>query len=94
MVLKNLFAGQQWRNRHRKQTYGHGERGGEGEMYGESNMETYITICKIDSQWEFPVWLRKFKQGLCINLEGWDGAGDGREVQEGRDICIPMADSC
>ena len=25
-------------------------RGGEGEMYGESNMETYIAICKIDSQ--------------------------------------------
>ena len=21
-------------------------RGGEGEMYGESNMETYITVCK------------------------------------------------
>ena len=36
----------------REQTYGHGERGGEGEMYGESNMETYITTCKIDSQWE------------------------------------------
>jgi len=29
MVLKNLFTGQQWRNRHREQTYGHGERGGE-----------------------------------------------------------------
>ena len=23
-----------------------GERGGESEMYGKSNMETYITICK------------------------------------------------
>ena len=88
MVLKNLFTGQQWRNRHREQTYGHGERGGEGEMCGESNMETYITICKIDSQWEFAVWLRKLKQGLCINLEGWDGAGDGREVQKGGNICI------
>ena len=33
----------------REQTYEHGERGGEGQMYGESNMETYITICKIDS---------------------------------------------
>ena len=29
--------------------------GGEGEMYGDSNMETYITICKRDSQWEFAV---------------------------------------
>ena len=69
-VLKNLFTGQQWRNRHREQTYGHGERGGEGEMYEKSNMETYITICKIDSQEEFALWLRKLKQGLCINLEG------------------------
>ena len=46
-------------------------------MYGKSNMETYITICKIDSQWEFAIWLRKLKQGLCINLEGWNGERDG-----------------
>ena len=46
---------QQCRNRHREQNYGHGERGGEGEMYEKSNMETYIIICKIDSQWEFSI---------------------------------------
>ena len=34
------------------------------------------------------------QMGLCINLEGWDGEGDGIEVQNGVDICIPMADSC
>ena len=34
------------------------------------------------------------QQGLCINLEGRDAEGDGREVQEGGDICIPMTDSC
>ena len=62
-------------------------------MYGKSNMETYITIYKVDSQQEFAVWLRKLKWAL-INLEGWDGAGDGREVQTGGDICILMADSC
>ena len=45
-------------------------------MYGDSNMETYTTICKIGSQWEFAVCFRKLKQGLCINLEGWDGEGD------------------
>ena len=28
-------------------------------MYGKSNMETYIG--KIDSQWEFAIWLRKLK---------------------------------
>ena len=27
-----------------------------------------------------------------VFLEGWDGEGDGREVQEGRNICILMAD--
>ena len=40
-------------------------------------------IYKIDSQQEFGVWLRKLKQGLCINLEGCDGEGYGRELQEG-----------
>ena len=63
-------------------------------MYGKNNMENYITICKIDSQWEFAVWLRTLKQGLCINLEGWDGEGDGKEVQNRGDICISVADSC
>ena len=67
MVLKNLLTGQQWRNWHREETCGHGERGGEGEMYGKSNMEIYITICKIDSQWKFAVWLMKLKQGLSVS---------------------------
>ena len=30
---------------------------------------------------------------LCDNLEEWNGEGGGREGQEGRDICIPMANS-
>ena len=63
MVLKNLFAGQQRRNRLREQTYGHGEKGGEGEMRGKSNMETCITICKIDRQQEFTVCLRELHRG-------------------------------
>ena len=29
---------------------------------------------------------------LCDNDEGWDGVGGGREVQEGGDVYIPMAD--
>ena len=33
---------------------GVGEKG-KGGMYGESNTETYMTICKIDNQWEFAV---------------------------------------
>ena len=53
--------------------------GGEGEMYVESNMETYSTICKIDSQQEFAVWLRKLKTGALYQPRG----GIGRE-KEGR----------
>ena len=67
-------------------TWGEGR---EGKMYVESNMETYITICKINnSLQEFAVCLRKLKQGLYINLVAWDGEGDEREDQRGG------ADSC
>ena len=41
----------------------------------------------------FAGMLRKLRQGLCVNLEGWGGEGDGRELQKGGDMCIPMADS-
>ena len=51
------------------------------------------SICKIDSQREFAVWLRKLKQGLCINLEGVGWGQNRREVQKGGDICISIADS-
>ena len=66
-------------------------RGEEGEdMYAESNVETSITMCKTDSQWESAIWLRELKQGLGNNLERWAGG----EVQEGGNMCMPMADSC
>ena len=28
-----------------------------------------------------------------LDLDGWDGGGGGREVQEGGGICIHIADS-
>ena len=31
---------------------------------------------------------------LHDNLEEWNAVGDGKEVQEGGDICILMPDSC
>ena len=49
---------------------------GEEEMYGESNVEIYNTICKIDNQWEFAEWLRELKQGLCDRLK----CGMGRKI--------------
>ena len=37
-----------------------------------------------------------YNPGLSGNLEGWDGMGwgNGREVQERGDVCIPVTDSC
>ena len=75
------------------ETWGKGKRG-QGEMDGKSNMETYNSICKIGNQGEFALSLRELKEGLCNNLEGWDGEGDWRGVWEGGDMGVPMADSC
>ena len=53
-------------------------RGEERVRYMESNMETYISICKIHSQWEFAVWLRKLKQALYQPRGvGWGGRWEG-----------------
>ena len=47
-------------------------------------METYITIYKIDSQWEFVVWIRKLKTGALYQSRGmgwggrWEGGSKGR----------------
>ena len=79
MVLLNLSVRQQWRNRHREQTYGCGERRGEVEMYGESNMEANITICKIDRQWEFTYVSGNSNRGSVSTR----GVGCGRRWEEG-----------
>ena len=62
-------------------------------MYGESNMETYITICKMIANRNLHM-AQETQTGALFNLEGWGGEGDGKEIQKGGDICIPMADSC
>ena len=56
MVLMNLFAGQQWRCKHREQTCGHNGRRREWDKLREQHGKIYITICKIDSKWECGVW--------------------------------------
>ena len=43
---------------------------GEGGVYGRSNMKTYITICKMDSQWYFAVCLRELKWGSVTTQRG------------------------
>ena len=48
----------------------------------------------MDSKWKFAVWHRELNLVFDDNLEEWDGEGDGMGIQEGGDICIPVADSC
>ena len=66
---------------------------GEDGTKGESCMETYALPYVVESQWEFSVWLRGIEPGLCNNLEGWEGVGGGREVQEREGICVPITGS-
>ena len=53
-------------------------------MCGESNMENYITTCKIDSQWEFAVMFQETQTGTCYQPRGvgwggrWEGGSRGR----------------
>ena len=64
-------------------------------MYGKSNMEIYITICKIRSNGNLLCDSGNSNRGSVSTwMEGGDGEGDGRELQKGGDICILTTDSC
>ena len=51
-------------------------------MYGKSNMETYITICKIDSQWELA---HATQTGALYQPRGvgWGGRCEGGSNERG-----------
>ena len=84
-----IFRAAMEKQTQREQTYGHKERGGEGEMYGESNIETYITICKIDSQWKFAVGSGNSHRGSVSTQMGrmrWEMGG--RIEREGINVYL------
>ena len=58
---------------------------GEGEMYGKSNIETYITTCKTDSQWEFAVQAQETQTGALYQPRGvgWGGRWEGGSKRKG-----------
>ena len=71
-------------------TFGEGEVG----MNSESSIETYtLTYVKWIASGNLLYDTGSSNSVLCDNLEGWDWVGGGREVSEGGDISIPMADS-
>jgi len=58
-------------------------------------METYNTIYKSDSQWEFAVWLRELKHGLCDRLKGGMGRKmGGRFGREGTRVYLWLIPVC
>ena len=61
-------------------------------MYGKSNMETYITICKIDSQQGICCMSQEIQTGALCQPRGvgWGERWEGGS--KGGDIGIPMAD--
>ena len=70
-----------------------GGKEGEGEMNGESSMEAY-TLTYVKQPMEIYCMTKGTQIRALNNLEGWESVGGGKEVQEGGDIRIPMADSC
>ena len=85
-VLKNLLTAQQWRNRCRLVDMGRGEEG---------------VRCMERVTWKRTLpCVKQIAMGIGCMTQGTQtrslyqprGEGDGREVQKGGDICIPMAD--
>ena len=88
-ALINLSAGQQWRYRHRDQACGHSRGRRRRDELKEWHGNTWITICKTDSQWEFAVWHLELKPGALwqprelggrghMYIYGWFMMMDGR----------------
>ena len=87
----NVFAGEQWRCRHRGQTCGQ-SRGRREWTHGESGMETYaLPGVKQRASRNVPCDSGNSVQCSVMPRGVTRGRG-GREVQDGEDGCIPTAD--
>ena len=54
----------------------------------------YVTICNQTAGGNLLYDAGSSNSVFWDNLEGWDEVGGVKEVQEGGDIRIPVADSC
>ena len=92
MVQMNLFAGPEQRHRCREWTCGHG-----GKREGGTNWEIRIDIYTLPCVKQIASGNLLYSTGSsawCSVMTQMGGmGGGGREVQEGRDICIHIADS-
>ena len=65
----------------------------EGGVNWENSIETHkVQHAKWTASGNLLHDARMSNPVLCDNLEGRDGVGGGREIQEGEDVCIPMVD--
>ena len=93
MALVDLFSGQQWRNRHRGQTYGRGGRGGGRRVDVWREKQKFIRPCVKQPASENLLWdpgnsNRGSAKGCRVRRDG-----DAREAWEGGGRRAPMADS-
>ena len=81
MVLMNLFAGQQWRCRISKQTCGHSGGRKMRDML-RVTLKPVIPCVKWTAGRDLLYDAGNSNSVLCDNLEGSDGMGGGKRVQE------------
>ena len=68
--------------------------GRKSEVNGKSSMEAYtLPYVKWAANGNLLFDSRNTNLGSVNKLEGWERVGGGREVQEGGDICTPLANS-
>ena len=91
MVLKNLFSGQQWRNRHRELTYGYREGEKRGRCMERVTWKLTLPYVKYIANENFLCGSGNSNRALYQGV-GWGGRWEGDS--KGSDICVPMADSC
>ena len=77
----------QWRNRRREQTYGHGERGGEGEMSGLGTRPTHLEPPERHPRWlsdkEFTCQCRRILFDILVGRIPW------RRKWQPTPVCLP-----
>ena len=81
LVLMNLFAGQQWRHRHREQIYRHSWEGDSGTN-GGSGIDIYILQCVEELAGKSCYITQGASLTLCDDLEGGDRGREGKLKRE------------
>ena len=92
-ALLTPSAGQPWgRRRSRRAVWTRAGRGGRDELT-EALKHRQLPRAHCTASGNLLYGSGSSNLVLCDKLEGWEGVGDGREVQEGGNICVPVDNS-